>query len=381
MNRLPFGGYALQRVRSESEFLQFKRGLVRSMSKVASTWGLAFAHKVTSKKWGMISIAFMLFLLYMFIEGHVSREIETSDSASSQIYSVVWFYAGHLIRDLSISFVVAAIVTFFIETVHRQHLDDSFQQKVEAISNNVFNGVFNTHLPNEYVHRVVEEMLKVKLIRSNFNLTYTVSDASVARGDGTVLNFVTVEADARFRVKNISQRGEVVPIKISLPNPFTTEMKRFVDISRVSVNGYCRLTQGHESQLQYGLADDFQDVTVDFGFHPLPPGEEAEFHFIYTMAKKDDDTETFRTAVACDNIKVQIFNHSSRGLEFHADGIRKGDLKDEPPTHNGKLYKWETNGYVLPARGIIFWWKRRPTTLHLTSVEPTSDERTEELTS
>ena len=328
------------------------------------SWGSVFMEKVSGRKAVLIALALITFLVQLMLSGHNPGGISGDIVEFSQ----------HLLRDVSISFMVAVVLLVAIEVDHRRHLDDSFQKKLEAISQNVFSGVFNTKLPSAYIHRIVDDMLKAELVREDMSVTYTLSDRERAV-DGETVRWILVEADTTYILRNISENTVIFPIGISLPNPMVPEMKGDVRIGLCKFNAEELLTPEHTSALRFLLNSSSNTCKVEIKNVEVPPNARIPVQMSYSMAKEVEDTEVFRTVLAVDAVSIHVFDRTRDGLEIEADAIRVNMIERISGSDGARAHRWRTTGYTLPWQGVLFWWKRRQSEFALTPGEGVPEEK------
>jgi len=236
-------------------------------------------------------------------------------------------------------------------------------ERMEEMANNVFSGVFQTDLPNELVSEAIDIGLKAKVIREDFNLNYTLLDASFTDEEGVENSYVLVEAEARFTLRSIGTNDTPVKVGVSLPDPQISALREQVIVTRVEINGEpIRGLDEKNSELQKAFADNdgaYGDVAFFAGEHELPErGDFAHIRACYKMAKEVEDTEVVRSLYPSNGVTLTVFDRTPGKRRVAAHPIHPGKFERAPDGVGAKgVYTWRLSRYLLPQQGIMFWWK------------------------
>jgi len=83
-------------------------------------------------------------------------------------------------------------------------------------------------------------ILEANIIRTDFSITYTLSDDSYEADDGRVVPFIALRAVAQFTLKNIGTAECPARVGVGLPNPIQPGMREKSDVFSLKVrqNGH-----------------------------------------------------------------------------------------------------------------------------------------------
>lgn len=148
---------------------------------------------------------------------------------------------------------------------------------------------------------------------------------------------------------------------MTLPNPPSEVLKKYVEIREVKVNSVSVLTAEHKDLLLRELRGEGRFAKVPIQDIEIHAGQSATFELSYVMAKEIEDTELLRVTQPTDSVDVRISDYTKNGMIFQADSLRQyriealhGDGDDV------RTYRWRTTEYLLPWQGVLFWWKIKP---------------------
>jgi hypothetical protein len=273
---------------------------------------------------------------------------------------------GEALKALSLALIATIIVTNTIEERNRERLNDALARKARQISHNVFEGLFGNRHPAAALD-TLKGILSRPLLRSRLDVTYTFF---IYEGEPNTRiagrKYVKVETLFSATTRNIANpdisptASDTLPIALSLPNPLIEELKPFVVVSKVVVNGDAitqeKLDTANE-ELQRQLGDDtLADGYVHVDDLTLTPGQEVRIEAQYTMMKEFEDTEVFRSFYLTEMLTLTVVDKSGEDFAIRARAIHPGHLRDTGSTKS--VLKWELSEIILPQQGIMVWWKK-----------------------
>lgn len=273
---------------------------------------------------------------------------------------------GEALQALSLALIATIIVTNTIEERNRERLNDALARKARQISHNVFEGLFGNRHPAAALD-TLKGILSRPLLRSRLDVTYTFfvyegeQDSRIAGR-----RYVKVETLFSATTRNIANpeisptASDILPIALSLPNPLIEELKPFVVVSKVVVNGEA-VSQAKLDAANEDLQEQLKDETSADGYvHiddlTLTPGQEVRIEAQYTMMKEFEDTEVFRSFYLTELLTLTVVDKTGEDFAIRARAIHPGHLRDTGSTKS--VLKWELSEIILPQQGIMVWWKK-----------------------
>lgn len=293
------------------------------------------------------------------------------DSHRSQELNL-WLLLADLLRNAGIAVILSIIISVTLERHSRAHFTSALATKTKELSLSVFTGMFNRRHPAALLAAVKTQILERDLIRESLSVTYTLSlwepPHEYARLNGNC--FIRVDVLLSSTVRNVSTVTSgssgiaTVPIGLALPNPMLDELKPFVRVNEVVINGEAlpqEMLDEQNLQMQSDLArDGEEDVSVKFGARSISPDETLSVSANYSMMKEFEDTEVFRTLQITQGLTLTVHDNTGRGLGIRAKAIHSRPL--EKMASSSATTQWRLPDIILPQQGIIVWWKKRPLT-------------------
>jgi hypothetical protein len=281
----------------------------------------------------------------------------------------LWLILSELLRSSGIAIILSIIISVTLERQSRSRFTSALATKTKELSLSVFTGMFNRRHPPALLSVVKSQILERDLIRESLSVTYTLSlwepPANCTRLQGQC--FVKVDVLLSSTVRNVSTVTSgsagiaTVPIGLALPNPMLDELKPFVRVNEVVVNGEAvgdDLIQTQNQSLQTDLArDGEEDVSVSFGERNISPDETLSVSANYSMMKEMEDTEVFRTLQITQSLTLTVHDNTGKGLVVRAKSIHSRSL--EKMASSSATTQWRLPDILLPQQGIIVWWKKR----------------------
>ena len=269
-------------------------------------------------------------------------------------------------HEIGFALLVSFIVWLLFELHMAQEAENHWASRIERIAQNVFFAVLRKDLPKELVDEARALALDASLLRSGFNVTYTLMDDSFEVRSGEREPCVLIGATMSFKMQNIAAEAVMWKAGVGLPNPIHPDLKDKVRINSavVSKNGApldgIKPKEANEAFRNKLLLDE-SAVFYHVGDYLLEPGETVEFQATYTMAKEFEDTEFLQTKYPCDGMRVTVMDQClDRHRVVFARSVHRKDIdilcsEDNPGT---KIFT--LSGYLLPQQGILIWWKQTP---------------------
>lgn len=267
-------------------------------------------------------------------------------------------------KEAGFAFLVATVIWTCFEFYKSTQEDDHWNERIEAISKNVFFGVWKKNFPDGLIKEAGRLILDQTFIRVGLHITYTIADEEFAGPNGTV-KFVKLNAVTTSKVKNVSNDVAELPVGIALPNPMIDEMKPFCKLNRISIKKDGKeiavSLDKAEAAFRAALKDDsvsqvmmpIQEVTLD-------PDEEVDMVFDYTMAKEFEDTEVFTTRYPTDSVTLTVHDRGAIKRVVRARAIHPTDLVNDSSSETYGSYNFRLQRYLLPQQGFVIWWKTVP---------------------
>ena len=198
---------------------------------------------------------------------------------SKYVLTGFWEAASH---EVGFALLVSAVVWTLLEAQLRQESDALWDRRIEQATRNVFQAVLRKDLPKGLLDEANNLVLNSTLIRTNFAVTYTLSDDSFSMGDGEDAECVLVEAVMEFQMRNIGTDVVSWSAGLRLRNPIHPDLKRKVAVHHVQITKGAEPVQidmaGGQRVFEEELGDDrLTAVSFDVGDVKLQPGETCSF--------------------------------------------------------------------------------------------------------
>ncbi len=267
---------------------------------------------------------------------------------------------SHVVRDIGLAFLVSSIVWTVFEINLSHQSEKVWADRIEKVSQNVFQAVLRKNLPKELVGESNKVILDVKFIRRDYRLEYVISDFTSSDRK----NAVVVNAFLNYKLKNISDTPEDVRLGLFMDNPTYDDLKKECDIisfSAILDDRDIDLNFAEKRELFLKRMAASNNSEIEFRLKELTIASNAEItvRAEYKMGMESDNTEMIEMMHPTDGIQFTIVNNSTASkIDTFARMVHRNCLEavSRKSTPNTKmLYMSE---FVLPHQGILVWWKR-----------------------
>jgi hypothetical protein len=300
-------------------------------------------------------IATVFLLVSVVLDSAITYDIETIKAFAPGFLLKAVIVS--VLRDLAFAIYISIILTFLIERRHREQLEKKLDERVQAISEGVFAGVFQSEIPAAVVREAVDSAFKAKLFRRRFEITYSLSDAQVAMPNGGQRDYVCLHAVAEFSLKNISAEPTDAKLGVIVANPMRDELKPMVRVTEFRINNAIMDLQPGNQALQAELAQDRSFGHFSAAIVRLAPGEEVHVYASYEMAKAPDDTEVLRSVHPSESLTIRVIDRNGGQRKIRGQALHLADLEEITPQGGQGMHIWRINRALLPNQGVMFWWK------------------------
>lgn len=302
---------------------------------------------------GAVFILLGIALEHPMLLGHGSADAAES-SSSIFIAKTIVLWAS----EIGYAFFIAGIVSWFIEASARQEQNDDFRSAREAISKDVFQGVFGIRHSKEYVRAVIGTCLESAMVREDYELTYEIDPFPPAEADRLGIEpdrFVLVRASIRYTARNLGPERAKFPTGYGIPVR-SGGLRDFSKMETLQI-GPKIFTPQEIAALEVVPADGdtHGERTYDFPVE-LDPQASASVALTVSLVKELSDNDPFgfrRPTMGC-RITLSM---GVPGLRFGATPRTSAKLVEVRSPVLGRTGEWRIEGPILPFDSVILWWR------------------------
>jgi hypothetical protein len=271
-----------------------------------------------------------------------------------------------ILFEIGIAFLVSLIIWSAFELYRAEVAESEWKERMEAATKNVFYAVLRKELPTQLINTAQKLAFNNPLIRSDFSVKYTLWDRHYVE-NGQQVDFVLLEAEVSFAMKNVGLDSTDFKPGLGLPDPVHPRLKEQVTVHQMEVR---RSQSSTPVEINFGAAQERFVSLRDSASGTGASGTEIPFAadnvsvksmesiFVsarYTMAKSPEDAELLQTGAPSDGIRVVVVNKSRRNLEIFARAVHPEPLERQTGTDGSKVL--QIKGYLVPHQGVLVWWK------------------------
>ena len=295
--------------------------------------------------------------------------------SASSFTNTVW---ASLLREVGTALMVAVFVWAFFEVASRRNQEERIDSRIERITKNVFFGVFRRDLPRGLIDEASLLILEANIIRTDFSITYTLSDDSYEADDGRVVPFIALRAVAQFTLKNIGTAECPARVGVGLPNPIQPGMREKSDVFSLKVrqNGHPEEDLDIRNERRE-MRKDMENINLPMVFCgkvlPIRPNEDVRVYADYVLAKELEDTEVLQSLFPTDGLRVTVIDRAPEKRIVRARSIHRVDLRDSSSPRESGTHIYSLEQHMLPYQGMILWWKARDPAAAPTKERPAID--------
>jgi len=309
---------------------------------------------IKRNKYSFVAILSLIFMLIATYIEYLSHEAGDGQFVAFLISSKTWI---GVFKEFSFALIIALIISWGIEESSRHELNETISKRMSEIQENVFASTFGRAINRAIISEVENLVLKADFVRSKHRAIYNLHIKNARDLDSNLREFDVVIADVTtsYFVKNVSGVARDFPVKIELEKPPFDELKDFVFIESVTIDGK-ELAKTDVAKGDEDAPDSDNFKKFEHTIKGIPPGAEVEVVNKFRGIKLLNDVEIWRSLLPSDGMTL-IVNFPKEASKSGAHALHREELRLRTFNQASGMYEWAIDNAVLPHQGIVFWWR------------------------
>ncbi|MEA2885150.1 MAG: hypothetical protein QOH32_4406 [Bradyrhizobium sp.] len=264
----------------------------------------------------------------------------------------------HVVYDIGFAFLIASLVSTFIEYSSIREQDGMLKKAIGAIGESVILGVYKIRHPEEYIKAVVNSCLAIRHIRRDYNViceVYDLTDAECEELGVIPRTLVKVVADVKYKSNNMGHDYAFFEGRYYIP-------KRGGKLETLAKVTYLKVGEKTYTEDEIEVAEikpgeenySSSDRSYKFPLYAYPD-DPIPIHIKSVFVKERSDNEIFVFLYPSIAASIKFF--------FHVEGLRIGvksrtasDSTDAATVTDGHV-EWKVTGPLLPYNYVTVWWR------------------------
>jgi hypothetical protein len=263
--------------------------------------------------------------------------------------------------ELGIGLIVGAVISVTIERYMAKRKGEADELREEKIRRNVFEALFETAIPREFVKEMYKSLFEPRFLREHLEIRFEfrpLQDGNPATSKDLLILKQIVSFHARNITDTPADHTVIAREYMLIEHPmFKTPFTEF----RI---------KGSDKTIHLKKADiQSQEEKPDPFWHRIGPlvvkvgpNDAAEVCVVVEKICRTADTKTWITRHAAKNLRIvvavddlELYDH----LEFTVDQSHRLDLAktDSSQVVSQRIHEWLLTSPVLPFQGIILHWR------------------------
>lgn len=303
---------------------------------------------------GLALIGISIILEHPMVLGY-QPEPNVSDQVHSIIFS--WHNLIKFISEVGIAFLIAGIVSTFIEINAKREQNDRFSSFMNDISRETVESIYKIKHSPEYVRAVIGTCFESPLVREDYSILYEINELDpeiVLRHGIDKDRFVQVDATIRYRARNISAENDTFPTGYGIP----VRSGALADLSRIThleIGGVAKTPDQIQEMLTNHQHGDAHEKMYEFSVD-LVSGASTEVSVRLSLIKELSDNDAFGFRRPTDGANITLVDRTGK-LVLGITPRTSAALKTERQPEIGKSAEWSIDGPILPFDSVILWWR------------------------
>lgn len=266
-----------------------------------------------------------------------------------------WHVASTFIRELGFASFIALVISVFIDRSSRKQHEDTAREIVEAVSKNVFHGVFSMRVPEPIVNETLSSVLIRPVVRTRQYLGFEFKELE-GETDEIRQNYIHLQMTSRYTLENVSGDTADFPIRILIPKTRNPNLRTRSKLTKLTINNRSLTTEQIQSIEDEG---DNEKGEIEYLYETLI-GERESISVVaeYSMPKERSDTELWTSLIPTAQIDVEVDMRLDE-TKWYIDALHSGKLEATDGSDGvrgiGK-FGFHTTSAILPFQGVHLWW-------------------------
>lgn len=302
--------------------------------------------------WGLLMVGVVVILIAAMFEHPVVAELTQYDDKS------VVFSRNSMIsfgKEVGFALIIAWGVSFLIDRQATLREQASHAATAKEMSENVIHAVFGLQHAIPYVRKVVERTLQAKVIRTHYQVHYTIEGISDEEAEKLAITpgrFVKLTQRSSYNFRNVSAEDVDFTIRYAI----AVRGGKLLDAAGITTVG---IAGKQLSKTQVKKAMKVSEGYKNYAWKKtIRPGDHAEVPVIIEAVsfKELSDTEVWGN-----------YHPTYRGMDMTLiimdARIKKFGIRDLTATDaecafkNGREAQWLIRGPILPNDSVVLWWR------------------------
>jgi hypothetical protein len=301
---------------------------------------------------GAAILAFALSFEALALQGVPPVEHHPSSLIAEFVSPHLW---RRVLHEIGLAFVIASVVTFFIEYRSRREQNDLLGNAIQNIGHSVIEGVYKIRHDEDYIRTVVNSCLAIRHIRKDYRVNCDVYDFTNEECEKLGIipgTLVKVVADLKYSSENIGNDYAVFQGKYYIPKR-GGKLEEFAQMTGLTVGDKTyepNDVEIKEDDPNYISSD--RSYVFDIPAHPQKP---VPVHITSIFVKERSDSEIFAFLFPTIGSSIQFVFHVS-GLRIGAKARIATDTPGDQTITEGRI-EWSVGGPLLPNNYVTVWWR------------------------
>lgn len=287
------------------------------------------------------------------------------------------------VGELGIAFVIAFIVSSFVELRAAQRHIQSLEEARDHIETDVHSyfehgekrfkaalkeltrqkddllksaivGAYQMNFDTKYVTKALDTVFGSGVVRDGYDLDFRLSKITEDEANKLGIDpekFVKLTAEANYRIVNVTQR------KLSICSRYGVPIRHDVPEGNQLIDLQVGERRWSRDELVNMHSPDNDGLDRDYKFDlDLPPGEGVKIMTRSVLIKDLSDNEPFGFIHPTSGLTLHVSSEITT-LEVGANS-RTATKMEPSKTSDLKRYgEWKINGAILPHDSVVVWWR------------------------
>lgn len=256
---------------------------------------------------------------------------------------------AEICKEVAMAFLVAVVLAFTIEGIAKRRHESQADIERELLSRGIFEAIYKRHIPDVVFEEVERCVLNSKVIREQYQVTYTISKMNnPPQGIPCNNNYVNVSLHSNYTLRNLTSAPIQQDIILNVELPMEKQLIGLVEVLQVIIDG------DHVSKAD--LKKNVRHTSSHLSFstqREIPASSSIRVSVKAKLIKYGTDQEVWSSRIPSDGLELTV-NTPGGDYEICANANHSQKLSLSIDESNMK--RWRLDHGIFPHQSVSFWW-------------------------
>lgn len=256
---------------------------------------------------------------------------------------------AEICKEIAMAFLVAVVLAFTIEGIAKRRHESQADSERELLSRGIFQAIYKRHIPDVVFEEVERCVLNSKVIRENYQVTYTIAKMdNPPQGIPCNNNYVNVSLHSNYTLRNLTSAPIQQDIILNVELPMEKQLIDLVEVVQVVIDG----NRMSDSDLKKHVRN--TETHLHFSTQrDIAASATIRVSVKAKLIKYGTDQELWSSRIPSDGLELTV---NTPGYDYEVCANANHSQKLTLSVDDSNVKRWRLDHGIFPHQSISFWW-------------------------